>query len=120
MALEIVSHEGILNSAKNKGNDQLEYLGDYAFARANLQPISTAQKQTELGIETLAMYTCYLDRISDTDVAAFTIGSRIRVRPIGGSDYRKFLVQSKPIVHESELDLAHIEIVLKEDLWLTP
>lgn len=120
MALLIISHEGILNTASTKGNDQFQYADDFAIPSANLQPIGSSQKQTELGIETQALYTLYVDILSYSDIDRFTIGSRLQVRVKKTTEYRKFLVKSKPIVHESDSDLAHIEMVVEQVQWQTP
>ncbi|MBS1702913.1 MAG: hypothetical protein JST12_14710 [Armatimonadetes bacterium] len=116
MSIDLISHEGILNTATNKDSDQIQYGADFDF-QGNLQPINGASKQTELGIEGEAMYTLYLNRLSDSDVARFALSSKVRLRPIGGIDYRNFFVTSRPIIHDSDPDLAHIEIVLKEDAF---
>lgn len=111
------THDVAVETASNNPPDRIEYAAPVSFI-GNLQPIGGSQTQVSLGIEGQAMYTLFLDRLSDADLNRFKLSSKVTVNVIGSAIEQSFFVHSEPIVHGSNTELEHIEIVLKEDVFV--
>lgn len=116
MSLLFRTHDILVETASNNPPDRTDYAAPVSFV-GNVQSLFGGKKIVELCIEGEARYRLNLE--PDVDLTVLTLSSKVETRLIGSTGtWKKYFIESRPVLNDADTDLAYVELIIKEDVFV--